>query len=463
VVDAPPHDLEPGACQLPARTKGRGSARALSCALLVCGLLVGLWTEPAAAHPLSTTAVLLDVERQTVTAQVQMPVDRLAVALDQPLTAASVLQPATLSTVRDYVHGHLSASDEAGRAWTTTIGASRVEVIDGVDHLVLEAALVPADGTVGDFTLHYDAILDRIVSHRIFVSARQGETGNYTSLGMLSWQRQSVPVPAAGPTATSGFLASLQLGVEHIRTGADHLLFLLMLLLPAPVLAQARRWVPRDDPGRASWRVVHVVTAFAVGHSLTLALGAVGLVHLPTRLVEAGIALSVLVAAVHATRPLVRRGEVLIAGTFGLLHGLAFAALVDQQGLGRGSIVVDLLGFNVGIEIAQLLVVVLVMPSLWVLSRTGAYAAIRTTAAGAGVVFAAAWLMERTGLLSDNPLEPASDLVVGSPLLLPAALALAAGLAWSLLGLRRQEVGPPSPTTQHHGLNEPASTQTASA
>ena len=283
------------------------TARLLAGAVLAAALLLSLFAAPASAHPMSTTAVLLDLDDQAATAEVQLPVDRLAVAFNQPLTAAGVLEPATLSTIRDYVRGHMTASDEAGRAWTTTVGDGRVERVDGVDHLVLDATLVPADGAVGDFTLHYDAILDRIVSHRIFVSARQGHSGTYTTLAMLSWQQQSVPVRVTKPSDQTGFLASLHLGVEHIRTGADHLLFLLMLLLPAPVLARARRWVPRDGLRRASWRVVHVVTAFAVGHSITLALGATGLLDLPTPLVESGIALSVLVSALHAIRPLVRQ------------------------------------------------------------------------------------------------------------------------------------------------------------
>jgi len=420
----------------------RGTSRALAAALLVAALLLGLLAPAASAHPISTSAVLLDVGERAVTAEVELPVDRLAVAFDQPYTAADVLEPTTLAVLRDYLREHLSATEDDGGAWTTTVENGRVASIDGVDHLVLDATLTPAGGTVGDFTLHDDAILDRIVSHKIFVSARQGSTGSYTSLAMLSWQQQSVPVRKTGIDAETGFLASLQLGVHHIGSGSDHLLFLLMLLLPAPALALRRRWVPRDDLRRASTRVVHVVTAFAIGHSATLALGATGLLHLPTRLVESGIALSVLVSAVHAVRPLVREGEVLIAGTFGLLHGLAFAALVDQLGLGRQDLVVDLLGFNVGIEVAQLAVVALVMPSLWVLSRTRAYTPARNAAAGLGVLLSAGWLAGRSGLTTRNPLEPLSDQVVDHPLLLAAALALGAGLA----RLLTSPTAEPSPT-----------------
>jgi hypothetical protein len=180
-------------------------------------------------------------------------------------------------------------------------------------------------------------------------------------------------------------------------------------------------------------RVVHVVTAFAVGHSCTLVLGALGLVDLPTRLVESGIALSVLVSAVHAIHPLVRRGEVAIAGGFGLLHGLAFATLLGGLDLTRTSLVTTLLGFNLGIELTQLLVVALVMPSLILLSRTAAYPVLRLGVATLGALLAAGWLADRTGLVSGNPLDPVGNLLVDHPIGLAVGLGLIA-LTATLVG-----------------------------
>jgi HupE / UreJ protein len=382
----------------------------------------------ASAHPLSTTAVLLDVSTERVTARVDLPLDELSIALDNKLTAATVLAAPTLELVRAYVQGHMSATDDEKRAWTTTVAGGRVARVDGVDNLVLDATLTPGSGTTGNFVFHYDAIIDKLISHRIFVSGRYGDSGSYTTLAMLSWQSQSVPVESTRSASSDirGFMPAIRLGIHHIGTGSDHLLFLVMLLLPAPLAARGRRWVRRDDLGRAGFRVVHVVTAFAIGHSITLALGALDWVHLPTRLVESGIALSVLVSAVHAIRPLVRRGEIFIAGSFGLLHGLSFAALLGELDLNRSALVTTLLGFNVGIELTQLLVVALVMPSLIVLSRTVAYPAVRTGAAAVGAVLAAAWLTERTGLLSRNRLEPVSQVLVSHPFALAAALAVLA-------------------------------------
>jgi hypothetical protein len=249
---------------------------------------------------------------------------------------------------------------------------------------------------------------------------------------MLSWQTTSVPVEptrttTGGSTATAptsrGFTSAIALGIHHTSSGSDHLLFLLMLLIPAPLMTAPRRWAGRRGTGEASWRVVHVVTAFAIGHSITLALGALGWIHPPERLVEAGIALSVLVSAVHAIRPLLGRGEVIIAGGFGLLHGLSFAALLGNLDLSRGQLVSTLLGFNLGIELTQLVVVALVMPSLILISRTSAYPALRLTLASVGVVLSASWFAERTGLVASNPFASAVELIVTHPLKLAAELA----------------------------------------
>ena len=386
----------------------------------------------ASAHPLSTTAILLDVGADQVTGRVQLPIDRLAIALDQPLTATSVAQPAKLEELRRYLLSHVWAAGQGGQRWSVTASHGRVANIDGVEHLVFDLALRPPDGRVGTFQFSYDAILHRLLSHQVFVSVRPSGAKYYTTVGVLDWQRHVVTVAAVGATKEAGFAAAVRLGIRHIAQGADHLLFLVMLLLPAPLLARRGRWVRADDLRRNCWRIVHVVTAFAVGHSITLVLAALGYLSAPTRAVESLIALSILVSGIHAIRPLVPGGETWIAAGFGLMHGLAFAALLGGLDLGRGSLVVELLGFNLGIELTQLMVVALLMPSLLVLSRTRLYPATRITIAGIGVVLATAWLAERTTLIPADPLNPISDTLIEHPLIIAVALAVTAAIGWAV-------------------------------
>lgn len=142
------------------------------------------------------------------------------------------------------------------------------------------------------------------------------------------------------------------LGVEHILTGTDHLLFVLGLLF----LVGFER------------RLVATITAFTVAHSLTLALSALQLLTLRPPPVEAAIALSiVLVAAesLHARPTLSRRWPALVAFLFGLVHGLGFAGALQQIGLPQQHLAVALLTFNLGVEAGQLLVVL----AAWLLCR----------------------------------------------------------------------------------------------
>jgi len=142
-----------------------------------------------------------------------------------------------------------------------------------------------------------------------------------------------------------------KLGIEHIVTGPDHLLFVFGLLLLV------------GSPGL----LVRTVTAFTVGHSITLSLAALGLARVPSRPIEVGIAASVFLLAVELSREagpratLMRRAPWLVAGLFGLLHGLGFAGALAEIGLPAGEIPTALFAFNVGIEIGQLFFIGLVL------------------------------------------------------------------------------------------------------
>jgi hydrogenase/urease accessory protein HupE len=151
----------------------------------------------------------------------------------------------------------------------------------------------------------------------------------------------SLVVPAR-PTRWDVVRSYGTLGFEHVLSGADHLLFVLgLVLLGGNVLA--------------------TVTAFTLGHSVTLSVAALGLVTVPVRPVEVAIALSVLWLAIELARPVptaLGRRPWLLAGTFGLLHGLGFAGALREAGLPAGEIPMALLSFNLGIEAGQVGVVI---------------------------------------------------------------------------------------------------------
>lgn len=192
-----------------------------------------------------------------------------------------------------------------------------------------------------------------------------------------------------------GFAGMFRLGIRHIAEGTDHLLFLLALLLPAPLMVHHSRWAGFAGVRQSLLRILKVVTAFTVGHSITLVLAGLGLIHVPSRPIEVLIAVSILVSAIHALHPFFPGREAVIASFFGLIHGLAFATTLGHLALGRWERVTSLFGFNLGIETMQLLVVAATMPSLLLLSRTHAYSTLRISGALFAGFASVGWIAER--------------------------------------------------------------------
>jgi hydrogenase/urease accessory protein HupE len=166
-------------------------------------------------------------------------------------------------------------------------------------------------------------------------------------------------VVAAAPRALEVARTYVVLGIEHILTGFDHLLFVLALL----ILVKGPR------------RLIATITAFTLAHSLTLAAASLGLVHLPGPPVEASIALSIVFVAAEIIRArqghpgLTQRYPWMVAFTFGLLHGLGFASALAQVGLPQASIPVALLFFNVGVELGQLMFIAAVFGAIAIARR----------------------------------------------------------------------------------------------
>ena len=158
------------------------------------------------------------------------------------------------------------------------------------------------------------------------------------------------------------FFDFIRLGVWHIWTGIDHILFLLALLLPSVLRWQGGAWEASSSFRATLIAVLKIVTAFTLAHSITLSLAALKIVHLNSRLVETVIALSVAFAAFNNIFALLPDLGWVIAFSFGLIHGFGFANVLSDLGLERGNLAPPLIGFNTGVELGQLAVVALFLP-----------------------------------------------------------------------------------------------------
>lgn len=202
------------------------------------------------------------------------------------------------------------------------------------------------DGLVGD-TIGVEGLGPNQASAMVMVSLRDGR--QYQQV--LNAEQSAFVVPAES-SAGEVMGDYTVLGVEHIWSGIDHLLFVFGLLLLV-------------GGGK---RLLWTITAFTVGHSITLSLVTLGFFNYPVALVEFTIALSIFVLAVELTRK--QRNDVLwrnpwwLAGGFGLLHGMGFAGALAETGLPQDNVPLALLFFNVGIEIGQIAFIFVVL-ALW--------------------------------------------------------------------------------------------------
>ena len=192
-------------------------------------------------------------------------------------------------------------------------------------------------------------------------------------------------VAVAAPVEAPTFWGFLWLGVEHIWTGYDHLLFLFALLVVC----------------RSFRSIVAIITCFTLAHSLTLALATLEVVNLPSRFVEPAIAASIVFVGLEN---LVRRGEEpkgrwALTFAFGLIHGFGFASVLKELGVGQGGqgLAMPLFTFNAGVEIGQIVVAALVLPVVWKLRKNEKFLqrgvpALSAMVAAAGLY----WFLERT-------------------------------------------------------------------
>lgn len=238
--------------------------------------------------------------------------------------------------------------------------------------------------------LVYDIITHEVRTHRALVFLRNDWRGGFAGqapllLGELRYGHATLPV-VLGASAGTSIGRLFVRGVEHIASGYDHLVFLLMLILTGGRLAGLRQ---------LAW----VITAFTAGHTVTLVAGSAGWVDVPAAIVEVAVAVTIALAALHAWRPLFRRAEAWMALGFGMIHGLAFSGSLSGAGLTPWQHAQALLAFNGGIEAMQLTVVGLVLPAMLALGRAHPRVldGVRTVLAVAAGGLALVWIGQRLG------------------------------------------------------------------
>lgn len=354
---------------------------------LLLGLLL-LNAASALAHPLDDSRIAITVEGTQLDIRWEISLRDLDAVVDldrDPDNRISADEHAAgRAAIEAYVLPHLRIEAD-GQACAATGAITQVFAErDGGSFVTLRygATCVRRPGRLD---IGFDLFAKEHFPPRAFISV-VADDRSWSAALAENQKAVSLDLGASGAVGVASFFFS---GVMHMLEGADHLLFLGVLLLP--LMLAAERGIPRRLIEAAK-----ILTAFTLAHGLTLWLAALGLVEVPARLIESVIALSIAATAIDNVTPFLGSRRWLVAFGFGLVHGLGFASALGPLDLPPVDLALSLLAFNLGLEAAQLGVALVALPLGYLLSRGPSIrrALLPLGSAAAGLV-ATLWFAER--------------------------------------------------------------------
>jgi hypothetical protein len=381
-----------------ARTRLLPSARALM--LLTC-----LSAAAAQAHKPSDSQLALEVHEQRVTGRWDIAARDLDYVLDLDANRDGKLTwgevRARTAQIDRYATERLAIL-ASGEPCTLRVDDHLVDTHTDGAYVVL-ALTATCPRPVRMLELFYDLLFSVDPTHRGLLTMRWGSAAR---TAVFAPDRRSYTFTASRQDGWQVLASYAASGVQHIWSGFDHLLFLGSLLLPAVLWRRNGHWWPATGVRIVAIDVLATVTAFTLAHSITLSLGALGIVRLPSRWVESAIALSVAMAAANNLVGLVVARRWLFAFAFGLIHGLGFASALSDLPLTGAGRALALFGFNVGVEFGQAVVVAVLLPAIYAARHTVVYRrGVFLGGSCAIIVCAGIWLVERAFDLSLIPVH----------------------------------------------------------
>jgi hypothetical protein len=373
--------------------------KTVQCLLAV--LLLG-FASLAAAHKPSDSYLTLRVERAAVSGHWDIALRDLDVVLDLDRNRDGRIDWGEVRTrigeIDAYAMSHLKLGVDAGACPMNATDLLIDRHSDGAYAVLILAGSCP--GKLATLTIDYGLLFDVDAQHRGLLklqiaTASADEPRVVTAVFPSDHRRQAFA--ADGTSAWKQLESFIADGIGHIAAGFDHILFLVALLLPAALGRRGRTWFAVPGLSAALWNVAKTVTAFTVAHSITLSLATLHVVQLPSRLTESMIALSVLATAIDNLVPILPPKRWVVAFLFGLMHGFGFASVLVDLNLPRSALALSLFGFNVGVEIGQLVLVALLVPLAYLAREKRLY---KLAALDGGslliALVALGWLVERS-------------------------------------------------------------------
>ena len=389
--------------------------------LVIIGFLS--FSKISSAHAPNQSYIFLYVYQDSIGGYYEITIDDLnkVMSIEIQDTSMADLKP-YLPAIEKYVLEHLSFSSKLGNH---PVDFGHVELLPAGaigTYIKYRFKLGNVPSIPDAINIEYDALLDADPEHRgIQVVAYNWKAGILDNEAMISLKfdpdNRDQELDLTDASVWKGFKMMVESGMHHIWIGLDHILFIIALILPAVVFRSRREeeiegkkglaalspmtfseakgfWKPVEKFKPAFIYIITIITFFTIAHSITLSLAAMNIVSLSSRFVESIIALSIALAAYNNIRPIFKKEWVLAFG-FGLFHGFGFASVLGEVGLAGEFMTYSLLGFNIGVEIGQLAIILIAFPVLYLLRQWKYYPQLLVYGSIVLILISLYWFIER--------------------------------------------------------------------
>ena len=369
----------------------------LSIVLLVLSFISG-----AQAHELSTAYVNGTVNSEgLVSGEIKINILDLkeAIVLDKnengELTWGEIL--AGKPSIHRYLNERLRFSQNSPQCHLSLNSPLALQSLSQNTMLVIAYKVSCENADINTtITLHYEILFDLIANHKAIVSI-SGHQNEFLSIFDQDTSEQSFNLSTSN--ILNAFISFVYQGIFHILIGTDHILFLLTLLLTIVLVYKNNQWLPIVSKKMIVKRTFCLVTAFTIAHSITLSGTALGWLPVFGTWIEVIIAASIVFNVLNNIFPKVHQLS-LITFVFGLVHGMGFAGALSELGLPEQQKILSVLAFNLGVEIGQIMILIVSLPLLIWLRNKSIYIKylmpMASLAIGGLAIF---WVIERTASL----------------------------------------------------------------
>ncbi|MBD2214831.1 HupE/UreJ family protein [Nostoc linckia FACHB-104] len=352
--------------------------RLLIAAFLGALLLSIAWANPSQAHWADLAVAEIAVDKTQTAMTLTFPTGLVASADDNrdgQLSGEEVIKHQT--ELEKILGDRIRLVNEQGQTGVVTVAASNnlpPNIQSNANtHSNLELTYTWKQAVTA-LTINYDLFLPNVPTALCLATVIQG--GQTQNLVFTPEKHEFALINSSVWQQVSSFVL---LGVEHILSGYDHVLFLISLLMVGGGLGY----------------LLKVVTAFTVSHSVTLSLAVLNIVTLPVQFVESAIALTIVYVALENFWRKNVRGRWLLTFAFGLIHGLGFAGVLKEINIPQGNLAISLASFNIGVEIGQLAIVLTTFFILSALRKQPWELNFRRSVSACIIVISLFWFVQR--------------------------------------------------------------------